>query len=219
MLKPKIRKPQKKIKKGKHPVGKATKKVKLEPLSDKEEQLCCEFVADFAGNQTRAYMYVYPGSNYETAKSQAYRMFTKPHIKSRVAELQQERNKRLEISGDRVLSEIAKLAFYDPREFFDSDMRLKPINELDPDHAAIIAGIETLHNIVGDDKDGVVVLTKIKMADKGANLERLGKYFKLFTEKHEMGLDSKTAELILATLPPEYAKAVKEKLAAMKTTK
>jgi hypothetical protein len=34
-----------------------------------------------------------------------------------------------------------------------------------------------------------------------------------------MGLDSKTAELILATLPPEYAKAVKEKLAAMKTTK
>jgi phage terminase small subunit len=209
MVKPKTRKPQKKIKKGKPPV---VRKIKTEPLTEKEELLCREFVCDFAENQTRAYMHVHPGSNYETAKSQAHRVFTKPHIKSRVAELQQERNKRLEISGDRVLSEIAKLAFYDPREFFDSDMRLKPINELDPDHAAIIAGIETVHKVVGEEKDAVVVLTKIKMADKGANLERLGKYFKLFTEKHEYSFDEKSFEAILAALPKEVADAVRVKL-------
>jgi phage terminase small subunit len=133
-------------------------------------------------------MHVHPGTPYESAKTLAHRLFTKVHIKNRINELRKERNKRLEISGDRVLSEIAKLAFYDPREFFDSDMRLKPVNELNPDHAAIIAGIETLHKAVGDDTDGVVVLTKIKLADKGANLERLGKYFKLFTEKREIDL-------------------------------
>lgn len=213
MAKPKTRKPQKKIKKGKHPVG---RKIKLEPLTDKEEHLCREFVSDFAGNQVRAFMHVYPGHSYDSARTESSKVFAKPNIKKRIAELQQERNKRLEITGDRVLSEIAKLAFYDPREFFDSDIRLKPVNELDPDHAAIITGIETLHKTVGEEKDSVVVLTKIKLADKGANLERLGKYFKLFTEKNEMGLDSETAELILAALPPEYAKAVKEKLMSMK---
>jgi phage terminase small subunit len=194
---------------------KPPKKRKPESLTDKEEQLCREFVADFAGNQTRAYLHVYPNHTYESARVMASKTFAKPNIKSRIAELQKERNKRLEISGDRVLSEIAKLAFYDPRDFFNSDMQLKSIDELDPDHAAIIAGIETQHKTIGTEKSSTV-LTKIKLADKGANLERLGKYFKLFTDKHEIGIDPETAELILAALPPEYAKAVKEKLMAMK---
>lgn len=202
---------------GKSKVTATTRRKKINPkpitpLTDKEERLCREFICDFAGNQTRAYMHVYPGSNYETAKSQAYRVFTKPHIKQRITELQQERNKRLEISGDRVLSELSKLAFYDPRGFFDSNMRLRPVDELDPDHAVIIAGIETLHKTVGAEKDGVVVLTKIKLPDKGANLERLGKYFKLFTEKREYSFDEKSFEAILAALPKEVADAVRVKL-------
>jgi phage terminase small subunit len=175
-----------------------------EPLTEKEEQLCREYVCDFAGNQVRAYMHVYPGSKYDTAKTQACRLFTKHNIKLRIAELRAERNKRLEITGDRVLSEIAKLAFYDPRGFFDDDMRLKPISELDPDHAAIIAGIETLHKTVGEEKDGQVVLTKIKLPDKGSNLERLGKYLKLFVDRVEhTGQDGgpiKTQELSDAEL-------------------
>lgn len=212
MVKPKTRKPQKKIKKGKPPVVRPTNKIKLEPLTDKEERLCREFVADFAGNQVRAYMHVFPGCTYDSAKTLSTRVFTKVHIKNRVTELQEERNKRLEISGDRVLSELSKLAFYDPRQFFDSDMRLRPVDELDPDHAAIITGIETLHKTVGDEKDGQIVLTKIKMADKGANLERLGKYFKLFTEKREYSFDEKSFEAILAALPKEVADAVRVKL-------
>ncbi len=212
----KTRKPQKK---GKHPARKKITKNELDPLSAKEEQLCREFIADFAGNQVRSYMHVFGTENYDSARTKSSQVFAKVNIKNRIAELQQERNKRLEITGDRVLREIAKLAFYDPRNFFDEDMRLKPINELDPDHAAIIAGIETLHKTVGGEKDGCVVLTKIKMADKGANLERLGKHFKLFTEKHEHGIDSETAELILAALPPEYAKAVRAKLLEMKGNK
>jgi len=174
-------------KKAKAPAPKPApiKPIEEEPLTEKEEWLCREFVADFAENQVRAYMHVYPECTYDSAKTLSTRMFTKVNIKRRIAELRAERNKRLEISGDRVLSEISKLAFYDPRKFFDSDMRLKPMDELDPDHAAIITGIETLHKTVGEEKDGVIVLTKIKMADKGANLERLGKYFKLFVDRTE----------------------------------
>jgi phage terminase small subunit len=193
-----------------------SEKTELEPLTSKEERLCREFICDFAENQVRAYMHVYPGQSYDSSRVDSSKVFAKSNIKKRIAELRAERNKRLEISGDRVLAEIAKLAFYDPRCFFDSDGRLKPIDEIDPDHAAIIGGIETLHKTVGDEKDGMAVITKIKLADKGANLERLGKYFKLFTDKTEVGLDAQTAALIMAGLPEEYQSAIKRKIAEKK---
>jgi phage terminase small subunit len=174
-------------KKSKKPSSKSIK-TELEPLTSKEDRLCRELICDFAENQTRAYMHAYGTEKYDSARTEASKVFAKPNIKKRIAELREERNKRLEISGDRVLSEIAKLSFYDPRAFFDSDGRLKPIDEIDPDHAAIIGGIETLHKVIGDDKDGMAVITKIKLADKGANLERLGKYFKLFTDKSEVDI-------------------------------
>lgn len=156
-----------------------------EPLTDKEEWLCREFVCDFAENQTRAYHHVWPNVTYESARTLAAKLFAKVRIKKRIAELRAERNKRLEITGDRVLAELAKLSFYDTRDFFDADGRLKPIDELTADQAAIIGGIETFHKVDGGEKDGVAVITKIKMADRGANLERLGRNLKLFTDKTE----------------------------------
>jgi phage terminase small subunit len=155
---------------------------KAGPLTDKEEWLCREFVADAGENQTRAYMRVYRCCTYESARTLAARVFADVRIQARIKELREERNKRLEISADRVLAELAKLAFYDPRGFFDPDGRLKPIDELDPDHAAIIAGIETVHKVVGEEKDGVVVLTKIKLPDKNTALEKLGKHLMLWKE-------------------------------------
>lgn len=160
----------------------------LEPLTDKEEWLCRELLADGAENQTRAYMRVYKGCTYDSARTAAARKFSDVRIMNRLAELRDERNKRLEVSADRVLAELAKLAFHDPRDFFDDDGRLKPISELDPDHARVIAGIETLHKVSGEADDGVTVTTKIKLADRGQNLERLGRHLKLFTDKVETDL-------------------------------
>jgi len=180
-------------KKTKAPAKKAVKKEKKEKaeheeLTAKEERLVREFLAN-GEIQCRAFMRVYPNYSYDMARTESSKVFAKLHIKRRIKELRDERNKRLEITADKVLAEIAKLAFFDPRDFFDADGRLKPIDELDPDHAAVIAGIETLHKIVGEDKDGVTVLTKIKLPDKGANLERLGRNLKLFTDKKELELN------------------------------
>ena len=153
-------------------------------ITEKEDVFCREYIADAGENQTRAFIRAYKGEyTYESARVMASKLFAKVNIQARIKELRAERCKRLEITADRVLAELAKLAFYDPKEFFDADMRLKPLNELDPDQAAVIAGIETFHKIVGEDKDGVTVLTKIKLPDKGANLERLGKHLELFTDR------------------------------------
>ena len=165
---------------------KSTTEAMTEPLTDKEEWFCREYICDSAMNATQSYMRVFKGCAYSTARTEGCKLLAKPNIRQRIDELTQERNKRLEISADRVLSELAKLAFNDPRNFFDEDGRLKPISELDPDHAKVIAGIETMHKVSGEADDGITITTKIKLADRGQNLERLGKHLKLFTDKTEL---------------------------------
>ncbi len=94
---------------------------------------------------------------------------------------------KLEITADRVLQEIARLAFNDPRNFFESDGSLKQIHDLDDDAAACIAGMEVIELFegAGEQKHAYGLLKKIKIADKGQNLERLGRHLKLFTDKTE----------------------------------
>lgn len=173
-----------------------------EPLTDREEWVCREYIADAGENQTRAYMKVFKGCTYDSARVQASQLFAKVNIRQRVDTLREERNKRLEITADKVLTGIAKLAFFDSRDFFDDNGKLKPLGELDPDHSDVISGIETFHKVTGDEKDEVAVVTKIKLADRGQNLERLGKHLKLFTDKTELtgkdgGPVETTAEIIM----------------------
>ena len=86
---------------------------------------------------------------------------------------------KLDITADRVLQEIAKLAFLDPRKFFEDDGSLKRIQDLDDDTAACIARMEVteLFEGSGEKKHVYGLLKKFKIADKGQNLERLGRLF------------------------------------------
>jgi len=162
--------------------GKKDATIEEKPLTEKEEWLCREFVSDAGENQTRAYMRVFPSCAYDSARTLAARMFADVRISQRIDELRVERTKRLEITADRVMMELAKLAFYDPRGFFDDDGRLKPINEIDADQAAVIGGIETIHKVVGEESDGITVLTKIKLPEKKGALELIGRNLNMWKE-------------------------------------
>lgn len=102
-----------------------------------------------------------------------------------------ERGERLEITADRVLQELAKLAFFDPRKLFNSDGSPKNIHELDGNTAAAVAGLEVneMFEGEGDQKHAFGLCRKIKVADKGINLERVGRHLKLFTDKTDTSMD------------------------------
>lgn len=140
-----------------------------------------EYLKDM--NATRAA--VSAGYSKKTAESAGSRLLRNVKVSAQIEKKTGERCQKLDISADRVLAELARLAFHDPRRFFDADGRIRPITELDNETAMAVAGIETMHKVVGDEEDGCVVVTKIKLADKGINLERLGRYLKLFTDKVE----------------------------------
>lgn len=147
------------------------------------------FVAEYLidGNATRAYTAAgYKGTG---AGQSAARLLKSPKIAAAIAEKTEKRLTKLEISADRVLGELAKLAFLDPRRLFNPDGSLKPITELDDDTAASISGMDIEKLYEHFNKGGaknVGTVTKVKLLDKGINLERLGRHLKLFTDKVEV---------------------------------
>jgi len=170
------------ITKKKKPNPRQARKTESAELTDRELRFCREYVCDVSMNGTQSYLRAFPHVTYFTAKNKAAQTLKRPEIKRAIADMQKDRMERLSCSGDRIIEEAMKLAFYDPRNMFDSDNKIIPVQDLDPDHAAVIEGIETLHKIVGDDTDGMAVTTKIKLPSKRGALEFLAKIKKMTSD-------------------------------------
>lgn len=151
-------------------------------LTDKELSFCDEYPVDF--NATKAA--VRAGYSPATAAAIGWELLRRARVMSELAKRQEDRSTRLEITADRVQQEIAKLAFFDPRDFFDGEGRPKHPHEMDAATAAAVAGFE-VHRQYDTDGEGNRVLSgvtfKLKQADKGQNLERLGKILGMFGKK------------------------------------
>jgi phage terminase small subunit len=158
-------------------------------LTKRQEIFISEYLKDGnAGRSARA-----AGYSDKSADSQASQLLKIPKIAERISAKHQKRCEKLDFSAEKVLEGLAKLAFFDIRKLYNEDGSLKPITELDDQTAGAICGIEVeeayQHFGAGQAKP-TGILKKIKIADRGINLERLGRYHKLFTDKVEVsGLD------------------------------
>lgn len=142
------------------------------------------------------------------ADTQGSRMLASPRIAAELAERTRQMCEKREITAERVLDEIAKMAYLDPRKLFTLDGQLVPVHLLGDDTAASIAGVE-----VSEIKaDGFVIghLKKIKIADKRGSLELLGRYLKLFVDKVEHS-GSLGVQLITTVPRPQRKALPKEK--------
>lgn len=151
-----------------------------EKMTPKQAIFVAEYLID--GNGTRAA--IAAGCSASSAHVTAARWLKQPKIAAAVADGHERRSKKLEVTAERVIEELAKLAFYDTRDLFDASGQLKPIHQLDDISRAAIASLE----VETKAHPGGIILSrigKVKMADKGLNLERLGRYLKLFTDRIE----------------------------------
>ncbi len=142
-----------------------------------------EYIKD--GNGTRAAIAAgYPERSAHTA---AARLLKNREIAEAIAAWRNRQCARLEITAERTLQELARLAFYDPGRLYDKDGNRIPVHLLDDHTRAAVASIEdeTAETRGAPDKKGERPVTvtrkqRVKLADKGPNLERLGKHLKLF---------------------------------------
>jgi len=140
-------------------------------------------------------------------------------IASRLDELKKEFKERNFVSIERTLQEYARLGYYDPRKFFSEDGSPKPIQELDDDTAAALAGFEVMEvwEGYGENREFVGYLKKFKLPDKRAALDSIAKHLGMFTERVEhTGKDGGPIET--SVLTPEERQARINELIAKRGT-
>lgn len=156
-------------------------------MTEKQKIFADEYLIDL--NATRAYRVAYPSvKKDETAAAAAARMLRNVKVAAYIQERMQERQKRTEITQDRVLQELAAIAFAkttDYAEIKNECVRIKDTAELDEQQVRAIAGIE-------EGKFGI----KVKLNDKEKALELIGRHLGMFKDKLEVsGLEEEKKKL------------------------
>jgi phage terminase small subunit len=146
-------------------------------LNPKQKLFCEEYVTDF--NATRAYLAAGYKCTENAAAVSGSSLLRKPKIQQYLQQLQQERGNRLEITADRVLQEIAKVAFADLTDvvaFRGDEVAVKKFDEIPEGVTSAIQGVT--ERVL---KDGSVVRA-VKMHDKLRALDMLAMYLGVKSE-------------------------------------
>lgn len=189
-----------------------SKKSKPFELTKRQAQFIEEYLIDL--NQTQAA--IRAGYSKKTAAEQASRLLTDVKIQALIAERMKEREKRTEITQDKVIAELAKIAFSDQRKVMSwgaAGVVLKESDGLSEDDAAIVSEVSETRTATGGS-------LKLKTHDKVKALELLGRHLGIFADnmnlKHSGAILQENVDLaMLATLSTEEldaAIAVAEKL-------
>lgn len=147
-------------------------------LTPKQALFVQEYLVDL--NATRAA--IRAGYSKKTACRIGGELLTKTCVAESIQKAQEERSKRVELSQDKVLEELARIAFSDPRAvvtWSEHGVVIKDSTTLTDDEAATVSEVSRTET-----KDGGT--TRIKQYDKLKALELLGKHLGIFTPKQDI---------------------------------
>ncbi|GBR43342.1 terminase small subunit [Gluconobacter roseus] len=150
-------------------------------LNAKQARFVEEYLVDLNATQAA----IRAGYSEKTARQQASEQLSKPDIQQALSEAQQARSARTQITQDRVIQEIARLGLSDIRGAFSLGGSLLPPSEWSDDLTAAVASIEVdQRKEPGEDGERYTV-TKLKLWDKNAALEKLCKHLGLYERDNE----------------------------------
>ena len=150
-------------------------------MDDKRARFIAEYLID--KNATQAA--IRAGYSQKTARSQGQRLLTNADVAHAIAEQAAKQLERADLTAQRILEEMRRLALSDVRGLFDQDGNLRPIHTLTPEQAAAIASLEVVKKNVAAGDGHVDTIHKVKVWDKTRALEMLAKHFGLLVEKLE----------------------------------
>lgn len=152
-------------------------------MTDKQKIFADEYLIDL--NATRAYRVAYPSvKKDETARANGSRMLTNANVAKYISDRMEERQRRTEVTQDRVVEELAAIAFAKATDYVEIRSNgvtgvviIKPTSGLSDVQIRAIAGIK-------EGANGI----EIKLNDKEKALELLGRHLGMWNDK----LDIKT---------------------------
>ncbi len=168
-------------------------------LSPRHHQFIEEYIV--TGNATQSYRTVY-GKDvpYGTAATQASKLLKIPHIQAEVRAAQLDLRKRCRVRAERVIRELAKIAFSDIGDVLDlSDPEMPRLKNRRDIPAEARHAIQEISRT----RFGV----KVKLADKIQALDKLARHLGVYQELPPL-------ETILALLPTKLREEVRTAIAA-----
>lgn len=157
---------------------------KTEELTEKQRRFCEEYVLDLNAKQAA----IRAGYSINGAEVQGHRLLSNANVQGYISHLNGKVSKKLEITRERVLQEMAAVAFFDIRKVFTESGQLLNIKDVDDETAAALASIETFEEFegYGEERRKTGETRKVKAWDKMRALQDLGKHLGLFTDKIEV---------------------------------
>lgn len=140
-------------------------------LTDKQAAFVQEYLVDLNATQAA----IRAGYSPRSASELGARLLAREHVQEAVRQAQAQRAERVALTADRVVRELARIAFSDPRDLMEwgpDGVVLRPSAELSAEQAASVAEVA-----------GSTSGPRLKKHDKVKALELLGRHIGLFTER------------------------------------
>ena len=180
----------------------------VKTLTNKQKVFVNEYLKDL--NATRAYKTAYKNiKSEETAATNGSKLLRNTKVAEEIQKRMDERAKRTEITQDKVLKEIARLAFTDITSIVSvkkfktnigeySKVVIKDFSELTEDQRACISGVK-------ETKLGI----EVSFCSKERALELLGRHLGMFNDKLQLSGEVKTGNPFAGLTTEELKEIIK----------
>lgn len=166
-------------------------------MTKRQQRFCEEYLLDLNATQAA----IRAGYSPDTANEQGARLLANVSISRAIAQRMADRSSRTGVNADRVVLELARIAFANAGDLIDAgDATLK--DDASRDDLAAIQSIKV------KDMGDMGIEREIRMADKLKALELLGRHLGIFNDRLRLDgkLDTGKLDSILAQLkdgPPD----------------
>lgn len=148
-------------------------------LNEKQQRFVEEYLIDLNGTQAA----IRAGYSARTANEQASRLLANVSVQQAISERMAERSKRTGVNQDRVILELAKIAFLKMTDVVDKDGCIR--DDASEDDLSCIESIKYKHS---DTDTGSSTEREVKIASKLKALELLGKHLGMWNDKLDVNI-------------------------------
>jgi len=155
----------------------------MEGLTDKQKRFCEEYIIDLNGAQSA----IRAGYAEGSARVEGSRLLSNDNIQEYISKLQQSKSEELNITQNKVLQELCKIAFGDVKNYFDDMGRLIDINELENQISASIKSV-TVQQEKSQAQGEVFIestIKKIESYDKLKAIDTINKMLGFYSKDNE----------------------------------
>ena len=153
-------------------------------LTAKQQRFCDEYLIDLNATQA-AIRAGYKANKKNTFEVIGYQLLQKTSVLEKIQQEMAKRSKRTGINQDRVIQELARIAFVNASDVIDPEDASVRLDATEDD----LACIQSVKVKTMDGEKGSSIEREVKLNDKMKELELLGKHLGMFKDKIELESD------------------------------